>query len=66
MMGPSTCRATWEVDIHAVTSVPDPIAPVPLSPDSPGGLTFTIALPPAEGQLLGARAALALDVELLT
>ena len=58
--------AAWQVDIREVTSVPDPIAPPPLSPDSPGGLTFTIALPPAGRQLLGARAALALDVELLT
>jgi hypothetical protein len=46
--------------------VPDPIASQPLSPDSPGGLSFTIALPPAGRHLLGARAALALDVELLT
>lgn len=58
--------AAWEVDIGTVTSVPDPIAPQPLSPDSPGGLSFTIALPPAGRHLLGARAALALDAELLT
>lgn len=58
--------AAWEVDIGTVTSVPDPIACQPLSPDSPGGLSFTIALPPAGRQLLGARAALALNVELLT
>jgi hypothetical protein len=32
----------------------------------PGGLSFTIALPPAGRQLLGARAALGLNVELLT
>jgi hypothetical protein len=58
--------AAWEVDIGTVTSVPDPTAPQPLSPDSPGGLSFTIALPPAGRHLLGARAALALDAELLT
>jgi hypothetical protein len=34
--------------------------------DSPGGLSFTVALPPAGRHLLGARAALALNVELLT
>jgi hypothetical protein len=32
----------------------------------PGGLTFTFALPAAGQQLLGPRAALALDVALLS
>jgi hypothetical protein len=58
--------AAWEVDISKVTSVPDPITPKPLSPDVPGGLTFTFALPAAGQQLLGPRAALALDVALLS
>jgi hypothetical protein len=58
--------AAWEVDISKVTSVPDPITPKPLSPDVPGGLTFTFALPATGQQLLGPRAALALDVALLS
>jgi hypothetical protein len=58
--------AAWEVDIGQVTSVPDPIASAPLAPDTPGGLTFTIALPSAGRQLLGVHAAIALSVQLLT
>jgi hypothetical protein len=58
--------AAWQVNISTVTSVPDPITPKPLSPDVPGGLTFTFALPAAGQQLLGPRAALALDVALLS
>ena len=57
--------AAWEVDISTVTSVPDPIVRTPLAPDPPGSLSFTIPLPPAGQQLLGARAAIALNVELL-
>ena len=60
--------AAWEVDIGQVTSVPDPIAPAPLTPGAPGApgaLSFTIALPPA-WHLLGPRAALTLEVEMLT
>jgi len=58
--------AAWEVDISKVTSVPDPIVPDPLAPDPPGSLSFTIPLPSAGQQLLGARAAIALNVELLS
>ncbi len=57
--------AAWQVDIAQVTSVPDPIANAPLHPDAPGTLSFTIGLPPAGQQLLGADAAITLDVELL-
>jgi hypothetical protein len=57
--------AAWEVDIGTVTSVPDPIAGTPLTPDTPGGLSFTIGLPPAGRQLLGDDAAVILDAELL-
>jgi hypothetical protein len=57
--------AAWETAIGQVTSVPDPIVPQPLSPDAPGGLTFTVPLPPAGKQLLGVHAALTLNVELL-
>ena len=58
--------AAWEVDISKVTSVPDPIVRTPLAPDPPGSLSFTIPLPSAGQQLLGARAAIALNVELLS
>lgn len=58
--------AAWEVDISKVTSVPDPIVRDPLAPNPPGSLTFTIPLPSAGQQLLGARAAIALNVELLS
>jgi len=58
--------AAWEVDISKVTSVPDPIVRAPLAPDPPGSLSFTIPLPSAGQQLLGARAAIALNVELLS
>jgi hypothetical protein len=57
--------AAWEVDISKVTSVPDPIVRAPLTPGPPGSLSFTIPLPPAGQQLLGARAAIVLNVELL-
>jgi hypothetical protein len=57
--------AAWETAIGQVTSVPDPIVPQPLSPDAPGGLSFTIPRPPAGRQLLGPRAAIHLEVELL-
>jgi len=58
--------AAWEVDISKVTSVPDPIVRTPLAPNPPGSLSFTIPLPSAGQQLLGARAALALNLELLS
>ena len=58
--------AAWEVDISKVTSVPDPIVRDPLAPNPPGSLSFTIPLPSAGQQLLGARAAIALNVELLS
>ena len=58
--------AAWEVNIPQVTSIPDPIVPVPLAPDVPGGLTFTVPLPPAGRQLLGPDAAIALNLELLS
>lgn len=58
--------AAWEVDISKVTSVPDPIVHDPLAPNPPGSLSFTIPLPSAGQQLLGARAAIALNVELLS
>ena len=57
--------AAWEVDIPQVTSVPDPITPVPLKPDAPGGLTFTIPLPRPAAHLLGPSAAIALTLDLL-
>ena len=55
--------AAWQVDIKQVTSVPDPITTIPLSFSGPG--QFTIALPPAGRQLLGAHAAINLSVETL-
>jgi hypothetical protein len=58
--------AAWEVDISKVTSVPDPIVRTPLASNPPGSLSFTIPLPSAGQQLLGARAAIALNVELLS
>jgi hypothetical protein len=58
--------AAWEVDISKVTSVPDPIVRDPLAPNPPGSLSFTIPLPSAGQQLLGARAAIALNVEFLS
>ena len=58
--------AAWEVDISKVTSVPDPIVRDSLAPSPPGSLSFTIPLPSAGQQLLGARAAIALNVELLS
>jgi Putative serine esterase (DUF676) len=58
--------AAWEIDISKVTSVPDPIVRAPLAPNPPGSLSFTIPLPSAGRQLLGARAAIALNVELLS
>lgn len=58
--------AAWEVDISKVTSVPDPIVRTPLAPNPPGSLSFTIPLPSAGQQLLGARAAIALNVEVLS
>lgn len=58
--------AAWEVDISKVTSVPDPIVRDPLAPNPPGSLSFTIPLPSAGQQLLGARAAIALNVELFS
>ena len=58
--------AAWEVDISKVTSVPDPIVRDPLAPNPPGCLSFTIPLPSAGQQLLGARAAIALNLELLS
>ncbi|HTQ92449.1 MAG TPA: hypothetical protein VMK84_23450 [Streptosporangiaceae bacterium] len=58
--------AAWEVDISKVTSVPDPIVRDPLAPNPPGSLSFTIPLPSAGQQLLGAHAAIALNVELLS
>jgi hypothetical protein len=63
--GPEHVWAAWETAIGQVTSVPDPITPAPLTPDTPGGLTFTVPLPPAGKQLLGVHAALTLNVELL-
>lgn len=58
--------AAWEVDVSKVTSVPDPIVRDPLAPNPPGSLSFTIPLPSAGQQLLGGRAAIALNVELLS
>jgi hypothetical protein len=58
--------AAWEVDISKVTSVPDPIVRTPLASNPPGSLSFTIPLPSAGQLLLGARAAIALNVELLS
>ena len=58
--------AAWEVDISKVTSVPDPIVRAPLAPNPPGSLSFTIPLPSAGQQLLGARAAIALNVAVLS
>lgn len=57
--------AAWQVDIAQVTSVPDPITDAPLNPTAPGTLSFTVALPPAGRQVLGASAAITLDMELL-
>jgi hypothetical protein len=51
----------YRVPVHG-----NPIASAPLTPDAPGGLTFTIPLPSAGRPLLGNRAALALNVELLS
>jgi hypothetical protein len=55
--------AAWQTSIDQVTSTEDPISRTPLSPSAAGGLSFTVALPKAGTDLLGAQAAITIQVE---